>query len=567
MAQNIFFDIGFIIIISTFLAYIARLLKQPLIPAYVIAGIILGPYLGFITNLDVINNLSEIGIAFLLFIIGLEIDIGKLKDVGLIASLGGIIQIAAVFAFAFIASILMGFFALESVYLGLIVAFSSTMVVVKLLSDKREVDTLHGRIIIGILLLQDIAAIIALSILSQGSFSANSLFLSFFKGIIIIIASLFAGKYIIPRLFKFAAASQELLFIASIAIAFLFSIAISYAGFSIAVGAFIAGVTLNVPYNVEIIGKIKPLRDFFSVLFFVSLGMQLSLDTLGSIISPLLVFAALVIFLKPLIVMFLCSFFGYSRRTSFLTSLSLAQISEFSFIIVAQGLILGHVGQDILSLVVLLAVVTIVLTTYFINYDDKIYQKLAKFLAVFDRFTTRYKSLEYLPGKMKNFVVLCGYNRIGYSIIKSLRKIRKNHIVVDFNPETIKKLIAEKIPCLYGDIGDIEILQRLELKNASMVISTVPNKNDNLLLIQEAKKSSRKVVVFVTGSQIDEALELYNAGADYVILPHFLGGEHVSLILETFGGNLRKLLYNKIRHVEELKKRHSLGHEHPAHHR
>ncbi|MDP3765621.1 MAG: cation:proton antiporter [Nanoarchaeota archaeon] len=565
MAQNIFFDVGFIVITSTLLAYIASFLRQPLIPAYVIAGIVIGPYLGFVTNVDIVNNLSEIGIAFLLFIIGLEIDIRKLKDVGLVTSLGGVIQIAAVFVLAFITSIFMGFFPVESVYLGLIVAFSSTIVVVKLISDKREVDTLHGRIIIGILLIQDIFAIVALSILSQGSFSPDTLLLSLSKGVIVIIVSLFAGKYVLPTLFKFAAASQELLFIASIAVAFLFSMIINSVGFSIAVGAFIAGVTLNVPYNVEIIGKIKPLRDFFSVLFFVSLGMQLSLGTLSNIVKPLLILVALVIILKPLIVMFLCSFFGYSKRTSFLTSLSLAQVSEFSFIIIAQGLILGHVTQHILSLVVLLAVITITLTTYFINYDDRIYQKLAKFLGVFDKFTVKYKSLEYIPDKMKNFVVLCGYNRIGYSIIKSLRRMKKKHIVVDFNPETIKKLINERVPCLYGDVGDIEILERLDLKNASMVISTVPNKNENLLLIREAKKSDKKILVFVTGNQIEEALELYNAGADYVILPHFLGGEHVSLILESFGSNLRKLLENKIRHVEELRKRHSLGHEHPQH--
>lgn len=566
MAQNIFFDIGFIIIISTLFAYIARFLRQPLIPAYVAAGIIIGPYLGVITNFDAINNLSEIGIAFLLFIVGLEIDIGKLKDVGLVASLGGVIQIAAVFLLAFITSAFMGFFAIESVYLGLIVAFSSTMVVVKLLSDKREVDTLHGRIIIGILLLQDIFAIIALSILSQGTFSADSLLLSLLKGVVVIIASLFAGKYILPPLFKFAAASQELLLIASISVAFLFSMVINSIGFSIAVGAFIAGITLNVPYNAEIIGKVKPLRDFFSVLFFVSLGMQLSLEAFGGIIKPLLIFVVLTIILKPLIVMFLCSFFGYSRRTSFLTSLSLAQISEFSFILIAQGLLLGHVTQNTMSLVVLLAVVTITLTTYLINYDDIIYQKLAKYLGIFGRFAAKYKSLEYIPGKMKNFVVLCGYNRIGYSIIKSLRKMGKSHIVVDFNPETIKKLIAEKVPCLYGDIGDTEILERLDLRNSSMVISTVPNKSDNLLLIHEVKKSGKKVIVFVTGNQIQEAIELYNAGADYVIMPHFLGGEHVSLILETFGNNIRKIIENKLSHIEELRKRHALGHEHPQHH-
>ena len=564
MAQNIFFDIGFIVIISTLLAYVARLLKQPLIPAYVIAGIILGPYFGFITNFDVINNLSEIGITFLLFIVGLEIDVRKLKDVGLVASLGGIIQIVAVFIFAFILSIFMGFFTLESAYLGLVVAFSSTMVVVKLLSDKREVDTLHGRIIIGILLLQDIFAIFALSILSQGSFSIYALILSLLKGLAVIVVSFFAGKYILPQLFKFAASSQELLFIASIAIAFLFSMLLNSIGFSIAVGAFIAGITLNVPYNIEIVGKIKPLRDFFSVLFFVSLGTQLSLKALSNIINPLLIFIALVIFLKPLIVMFLCTFFGYSKRTSFLTAISLAQISEFSLILVAQGLFLGQISRDIFSLTVLLAVATIVLTTYFVNYSEQIYQKFSSLLNIFDKLTTTYKSLEYMPNKMKNFVVLCGYNRIGYSIVKSLKKMKKSHIVVDFNPETIKKLIAEKVPCLYGDVGDTEILERLNLRDSSMVISTVPNNNDNLLLVQEAKKFNKKIIVFVTASQIDEALELYNAGADYVILPHFLGGEHVSLIIENFG-NLKKLLENKVKHVEELKRRHLLGHVHPQH--
>ena len=315
----------------------------------------------------------------------------------------------------------------------------------------------------------------------------------------------------------------------------------------------------------EIIGKIKPLRDFFSVLFFVSLGMQLTLSNLQNVINPIAMLILLVVVLKPLIVMFLCSFFGYSKRTSFLSAISLAQISEFSLILAAQGLIFGHITQEIFSMTVVLAVATIVLSTYFINYSDKLYAKLASFFGIFDRLATTYKSLEYLPRKMKNYVVLCGYNRIGYSIIKSLKKMKKNHVVVDFNPEIIKKMIAEKVPCLYGDVGDIEVLERLNFREASMVISTVPNKNDNLLLIHEAKKAHAKVVVFVTANQIEEALELYNAGADYVILPHFLGGEHVSLILENFGSNLRKLLANKISHVEELERRHVLGHEHPTH--
>src|SRR3989338_3851344 len=286
--QSMFFDIGFIVIISTLFAYIARLLKQPLILAYVLAGILLGPYLGVITDLNSIKSLSEIGIAFLLFIVGLEIDIKKLKDVGHVATVGGMLQMVIVFALAFAVTILIGMKSTEALYFGLIIAFSSTMVVVKLLSDKREVDTLHGRIIIGILLLQDIIAILVMSFLGQSS----GILISLIKGVAVFAVAFAAGKYVLPHMFRFAASSQELLFIASLGIAFLFSIVANYIGFSIAIGAFMAGIVLKSPYNTEIVGKIKPLRDFFSVLFFVSLGMQLSIGSLNTILKPLLVFIA-----------------------------------------------------------------------------------------------------------------------------------------------------------------------------------------------------------------------------------------------------------------------------------
>lgn len=559
--QSMFFDIGFIVIISTLFAYIARLLKQPLILAYVLAGILLGPYLGVITDLNSIKSLSEIGIAFLLFIVGLEIDIKKLKDVGHVATVGGMLQMVIVFALAFAVTILIGMKSTEALYFGLIIAFSSTMVVVKLLSDKREVDTLHGRIIIGILLLQDIIAILVMSFLGQSS----GILISLIKGVAVFAVAFAAGKYVLPHMFRFAASSQELLFIASLGIAFLFSIIADYIGFSIAVGAFLAGIVLNSPYNAEIVGKIKPLRDFFSVLFFVSLGMQLSISSLSVIIKPLLLSIALVLLLKPLVIMTICSMFGYSKKTSFAASLSLAQISEFSLILAAQGLILGHISQEFFSATVLLAVVTIVMTSYFINYSNRIYAFFAPLLGIFDGFSKSYKELEYMPKKMKKFTVLCGYNRIGYSIVKSLKKMKKEYVVVDFNPETIKMLIDDKIPCFYGDAADPEILEKLDLKNASMIISTVPDKDDNILLIRETRKSNSKAAIFVTGSQIDDALELYDAGADYVILPHFLGGEHVSLILETFGTDVDRIVNNKLYHLEELKKRASLGHNHPFH--
>jgi Kef-type K+ transport system membrane component KefB len=554
-------------IIATLFAFIAKGMKQPLIPAYILTGIIIGPIFGLITNTDVIATISEIGIAFLLFIAGLEINVKRLKDVGLVSSIGGLIQMLSVFTAAFILAVLLGFVYREAVYLGLIIAFSSTMVVVKLLSDKREIDTLHGRIIMGILLMQDIIAILALSILTTiGDFSFSFLLLSIIKGIVVFLVAVGASRFLFPLIFEFAARSQELLFITAVAVSFAFSILFYYVGFSIAIGAFVAGVTLaNLPYNVEIIGKVKSLRDFFAVIFFASLGMELLLGSFfKTLLKPFIIFIILVIFLKPLITMFLCSFFGYKKRTAFLTSISLAQVSEFSLIIVAQGMLLGHISQEILSLTVIMAVVTIVLTSYFVKYEDKIYLMLAGTLDVFDKLTGTYNNLEYVPRK-KHEVILCGYNRIGYSIVNTLKRLKKKLLVIDFNPEVIRNLINERIPCIYGDIGDVEVLERLNLKEAKMVISTAPVKTDNLLLIKKTKEQNKKAIIFVTASRVEDALRLYNAGADYVILPHFLGGEHVSLLIEEIKDDINRIIPKKIAHIKELNKRKLLGHEHPRH--
>src|SRR3989338_6047068 len=293
--------------------------------------------------------------------------------------------------------------------------------------------------------------------------------------------------------------------------------------------------------------------------------MELMLSTFESILKPLMIFLAITILIKPLVVMFICSFFGYKKRTSFLASVSLAQISEFSLIIVAQGLLLGHVSQEIFSLTILLAIITLIFTTYFVKFENRIYDNISKYLDVFDKFSENKEGLEYMPQNKSAEIILCGYNRIGYGIVKTLRRMKKRVLIVDFNPETIKNLIKEKVPALYGDVGDIEILERLKFKKARMVISTIPTEMDNKLLIKIAKKENPSIVVFVTASQINEALELYDAGADYVVLPHFLGGEHLSLLMEDFTGNMGKIIEHKIDHIKELKERRSLGHEHPIH--
>ncbi len=560
----IFVSIGIIIIVATFLAYITKILRQPLIPAYILTGLIIGPLFGLITNTELIYSLAEIGIAFLLFVVGLEINFGRLKNVALISSVGGIIQMMTLFSLGFLIAHFMGFIQIEAIYLGLIVAFSSTMVVVKLISDKKELDTLHGRMIVGILLMEDFMAILAISIFSVESLAITLIAVSIIKVIILLFIAFISGKYVLPAVFKFAAKTQELFFLVSLAVCFSFSLLALYLNLSIIIGAFVAGIALaNLPYHLEIIGKVKSLKDFFSIIFFVSLGMEITVSSFNIILIPLIVLIIFVTAIKPVITMVICSFFGYKKRPSFLSAISLSQIGEFSLIIVMQGFLLGHISHDILSITILLAVITMTITSYLINFDNTLYRLFSKHISFFEKLSKKENGMEYLPEKIKKDIILCGYNRIGYSILKKLKKIKKTVLVVDYNPETISDLIRRKVPCIYGDLGDLEILERLDMKEAEMLISTLPDITDNELIIQKAKKANPNIIIFTTANQIENALALYNLGADYVIMPHFLGGDHVSLLIEQVSVDINSILKNKLNHIRDLKKRRIIGHEHP----
>jgi len=566
ISGDIFLQLGVVIIISALAAFILRLIRQPQILAYVIVGVLITPVLQLVTDLTIIESMSTIGIAFLLFIVGMEMDLKKLRNVALVSSLGGAIQIIIIFGFGYLISLALGFLSLEAAYIGLIIAFSSTMIVMKLLSDKRELNTLHGRIVVGILLLQDIVAIFALSILT----TINDVSLTFVGLAVLKFLSLFAlaylaGKFIFPYAFKYAARNQELLLISSLAVCFAFSLAFHYLGFSIAIGAFIAGIALgNVEYSYEIIGRIKSLRDFFSLLFFVSLGMTLSVGVITEMWLPLIILTLTVIILKPLVIMLICSLFKYTKKPSFLSSLALAQVGEFSLILAAEGLFLGHISKDLFSLTVIITLFSITLTSYLIKYDHWIYRIMEKPLKIFDIFTT--EGLEYLPSEVKPRIILCGHNRIGYSILQRMRKVKKKVLVVDYNPEIINKMVKEGYHCVYGNVTDEEIIHKMNLRNIKILVSTVPEIQDNLLLIRKTRAVNSKAKIFVTANEIEEALRLYKAGADYVILPHFLGGEHVGDIISKHRKRRIDLKEHKKDHIKHLENRKDVGHEHPKHH-
>lgn len=564
LSMEVFAQVGLVIIIAAFAAFIFRLLRQPPILAYVVTGILLTPVFHLVTNVDLIESMSIIGIAFLLFIVGLEMDIKSLRTVALVSTVGGTIQIIILFVLGFLTALLLGFLPLEATYLGMILAFSSTMIVLKLLSDRRELQTLHGRIVIGILLVEDVVAIFALSILSAISgFTWALLGMALLKFLAILAIAFLTSRYLFPHVFRFAARTPELLFISALAVVFLFSLALQYMGLSMAIGAFVAGVALgNLDYSLEISGKVKSLKDFFSLLFFVALGMDISLSIVKEFWMPLLAFTAIVLLLKPIIVMTICSLFKYTKKPAFLTATSLAQVSELSVIIVAQGLILGHLSQELFSLAVLITLITITVSTYYIKYDEELYHLFRRPLQLFDRFTT--KGLEYLPEKtLAPTIILCGYNRIGYSVLKGLHDLKKRLLVIDYNPEIIDQLMKRDIHCLYGDATDDEIMEKMNLPHIKMLISTVPRTEDNLLLIRAVRRVNQQAKIIVTTADIDTCLKLYEAGADYVIMPHFLGGMHVSNLLTKMRTEKKILHQEKQKHMEELQERKQLGQEHP----
>jgi Kef-type K+ transport system membrane component KefB/Trk K+ transport system NAD-binding subunit len=562
---SLFWDIGLIIAAATLLGYLTRLLRQPIILAYVIAGLLIGPG-GFklITNQDVIRTLSEFGIAFLLFIVGLELDLRKLKTIGFQAILIGIVKSVILFGMAFIISNAFGFTGYAPIYLGLALAFSSTMIVVKMLSDKSELGTLHGRILVAILLTEDVLAILALSFLStKGEISLEALMGSFGKGILLLAVTILASRLLFPRILRFVSKSPELLFLTALSICFVFAGMAQEFGFSIAIGSFLGGLAVaSFPYNIEIISRVQSLRDFFSTIFFVSLGMGTGISFSTSLILPLLTFLFMVVVVKSVIVMIMLSTSGYSTRTSFLTSISLSQISEFSLIMVIQGLRLGHINQDIFSITVLLALITITITSYLIKFDEFLYRSLSRYFVMFERFRRQGKSALYesepthLSGRRKH-VVVCGCHRMGYAIVKTLQKMDREILVIEFDPDIIQNLSNEGIPAIYGDIGNVEVLRRAKLEDADIVISTVPVLEDNLLLLEESKKINPRIIVIATASTIDHAIELYSAKADYVVLPKWLAGEKAAELIERYIKNPTEMSHAKRDHqyqIDQIKK-------------
>jgi len=558
MVQEVLLSISLIVGISAIFTIIARIIKQPPIIAYIFAGVLVGPlFLNLVghggTSPDVMQLFAHIGIALLLFIVGLSLDFRVLKEVGGVSAMAGFIEIFLTGTIGFLIALGVGFNNLTALYIGTAVAFSSTVVIVKILSDKKEIDTLHGRLAIGILIVEDFVAAIALMVIPLLSHGGNftTIFYSFLFVICLTIGIFLVSAFLLGKILYYLAKNQEVLFLFGIAWALALASLFDYLGFSLEIGALIAGMSLaSSKYTLELGGKMKPLRDFFVVLFFVYFGSQLSGTISWGLIGIALAFSAFIVIGKPIIVMTILRFFGYKKRTNFLAGINLAQISEFSLIITLLGFNLGYLSQEIMSLAVLIAVITIGVSSYNVYYSHSIFRRISGFLGVFDG--NKEDSNEV--GEKDYDVILFGYHRIGYKVLQMLKKSGMSFVVVDYNPKVVYALSKEKVDCIYGDAEDQNFLEELNLKKAKLVLSTIPDESANLAIIQKLHSLRSGAVFIATAEQPRDAVDLYDHGADYVIIPHHLGGDYIANLIHDFRTNKSKYEHIGREHLKSLEK-------------
>lgn len=524
-----FYEIALILGLATLLGIAGQKLRQPLLIMFLAAGILAGPScFGIIASHDQVELLAQMGIALLLFIVGLKLDLKLIRTTGPVALATGLGQIVFTSAIGFVIALAVGMSLVSAAYVSVALTFSSTIIIVKLLSDKKEIDSLHGQIAVGFLIVQDIAAILALvglttfgaPLAGEGSVFARSL-LIVGKGLALLGAVALAMRYVLPRLTGRLAHSQEILTLFAIAWAVFLGAGSEWLGFSKEVGAFLAGVSLaSTGYRDAIGARLTTLRDFLLLFFFIDLGARLDWSTVGSQADLALWFSLFVLIGNPLIVLVIMGAMGYRRRTAFLAGLTVAQISEFSLIVAALGVNLGHISRETMGLITLVGVVTIFASTYMILYSERLYRLLSRPLKIFERRNPHREAVIASPGETSMVdVVLVGLGNYGSGLAEYLLRRHKTVIGVDFDPAALERWRSRGICVLYGDMADPELHEQLPLGKARWVVSTVRSRDLNLALLQHLKSRGYPGKIALAAANQAEADLFETAGAHVVFRP------------------------------------------------
>lgn len=526
---DVFTEMAVLLLMAAVIGAIGVRLRQPLIVAFIAVGILVGPsVLGWVSANDQVDLLAKLGIALLLFVVGLKLDLHIIRTMGPVALATGLGQVLFTSVVGYFIAIALGMTPVVALYVAVALTFSSTIIIVKLLSDKREVDALHGRIAIGFLIVQDIVVVLVMIGLTALGEAGDAASLGreavevLIKGGLFIVTIGLLMRFVLTPLLHQLAKSPELLVLFAIAWAVALGAAGAHLGFSKEVGAFLAGVSLaSTPYREAIGSRLVSLRDFLLLFFFIDLGAGLELATLGAQIVPAMLLSLFVLIGNPLIVMTILGAMGYRKRTGFLAGLTVAQISEFSLILGALGLSLGHIGADTMGLITLVGLITISASTYMILYSHPLYEKISPWLGVFERKRAHREEFRSLAADESGVdVVLFGLGRFGVGIARELQQRGHRVLGVDFDPDLVRRREGCDYAVRYGDAEDPEFLASLPLKQVRWVLSSVREMPVNLALLHGLHNHVYNGRVAVTAHSPEKAEQLKDAGADRVLMPY-----------------------------------------------
>lgn len=551
--HSIFSELSLVIAIGALIALVMRFLKQPLIIGHILTGIIVGPaLLGILTTDEAFSGLSSIGVALLLFIIGLDLSVKVFSKLGRIVVLTAMTQMGAVTWAGFVVARLLNFERLESFVIGLALAMSSTIIIVKILNDKKETTRLYAQITIGVLLLQDVvatAAKIGLAAKEQNGTSTDILIL-LGRGLAVSVLLFVASRYFIPRLTRAIESSKELLLLFALGWGLGFASLFEAVGFSIEIGALFAGVSLaSLPYSNEMASRLKPLRDFFIVIFFITLGQTMTPSQMIDVLGQAIVFSLIVLILKPLTVLATMGFLGYTKRNSFKTGIALGQVSEFSLVFIIAALAAHVVSSEAVASITLTALITFTISTYLMKYDDELFERIESKLRFFEGKIT---PLEQRDALHTYTVVMFGYKKGGHEFIKTFRAMKKKFVVIDYDPDVIDTLERQQIHHLYGDAVDVELLEEIGLDKARLIVSTISDHKTNIFLNHWLQKNNPHAVFVCSADSASGASDLYGDGASYVMIPHYIGSEKLSAFIRKNGFSKTEFKRYREKHLAYL---------------
>jgi len=529
-----FSEIAAVLALAATLGIIGLVLRQPLIVAFIATGIIAGPdLLGLLKTADPVVLLAEIGVAVLLFLVGLKLDMHIIRSLGAVALATGLGQVGFTAIVGFGLCMALGIDTVTSAYVSVALTFSSTIIIVKLLSDKREVDSLHGRIAIGFLIVQDLVVVIAMVVLSalgvasQATEDGLGLTGTLAGSLLAFLGVSLFIRYAAEPLLRRVARVPELLVTFALSWAVLFAAVADFIGLGKELGGLLAGVSLaSTTYREAIASRLSSLRDFLLLFFFVALGAGMRTSSLGGQLPASIALSLFILIGNPLIVMVIMGYMGYRKRTGFLAGLTVAQISEFSLIFVAMGITLGHLTEAALSLVTLVGLVTITLSTYMILYSQTLYRWAEPYIGMFERRTPFREADAPASIGLSHEVLLFGLGRYGTEIARVLGENGWRPFGVDFDPESVQRWRDRGLPGMYGDATDPDFPASLPLAGARWAIiaiqpafNALSHDDGRLVLTEGLREAGFQGRIAVRGGEGADADKLRRAGADVILSP------------------------------------------------